>query len=364
MSPHLFLKAASVLALLFSAVLTPPARADVALAYNGEDFLQAPDRSEWEAGGLYEGRFDDGTTFQIALAYPEPRTIPPTAAHLFSQAVWTPRHYAGTPSTLLAVSASASAEVSEITRLAVATAKGIASDETCAVTLSPDRTSGHGIWSGPGTAAPRSFTLRRSVRYVGIVVTRPASADLAAFSDYYREHGFTFSSVFPVLGDHDADAWIRDKAGECRDTGDCANAVRIVWRSSSLVSLDAMVWGSSGGAHGVGYTETRQYGIRDGVMTPRELADFIDPGADCRHQVAAAIDARLEQRGMHLYLPGDGDAAADVNLLRGRKFTPTPDGIAFHFDSYEAGSYAQGAPNVFVPRGEMTACVQHLPGAD
>lgn len=324
-----------------------------ALAQTREDFLLAPDRIEWEAGGMYEGRFDDGTTFRIALAYSEPEAVPKSAAHAFAQAVWTPRHYTGTPSTLLAAG-SANGQ----TRLVVANAKGVASEETYAVTLTPDRASGCGVWSGPRIGEQRNFTLRRSVPFVGVVVTRPASADLAAFSDYYREHGFTFSSVFPVLANHDADEWISDQAGRCENTGDCANAVRIAWQSPSLLSLHALIWGNSGGAHGNGYSVTRQYGIRDGAMTPLGLDDFIDAGAACRAQVKESIDASLHKLDMRLPDPRGGDP------WRGAKFTPTPDGIAFHYNSYEAGSYAQGAPTVFVPRAEMGACIQHLPTAD
>lgn len=324
-----------------------------ACAQTREDFLQAPDRIEWEAGGLYEGRFDDGTTFRIALAYPEPEAVPQRAAHAFAQSVWTPRHYTGTPSTLLAAG-SANGQ----TRLAVANARGVASEETYAVTLTPDHASGRGVWSGPRIGEQRNFTLPRSVTFVGVVVARPASAELAAFSDYYREHGFTFSSVFPVLGNRDADEWIRDEAGICQDSGECANAVRIDWQSPSLVSLQALIWGDSGGAHGNGYSVTRQYGIDNGAMTQLALDDFIDPGAACRNQVTKSIAASLHKLDMRLPDPRGGDP------WRGAKFTPTPDGIAFYYNSYEAGSYAQGAPTVFVPREEMAACSQHLPAAD
>ena len=42
----------------------------------------------------------------------------------------------------------------------------------------------------------------------------------------------------------------------------------------------------------------------------------------------------------------------------------TAGGIAFHYDSYEAGPYAEGAPTVFVPREAMAACVRYLPDED
>lgn len=323
------------------------------LAQTREDFLQAPDRIEWEAGGLYEGRFDDGSVFEIELAYPVPATVPKRAAQGFGSAVWTPRHYTGTPSTLLAAS-SGDAQI----RLAVADAQGVASSETYAMTLTPDRIAGRGVWAGPGTAGQRAFTLRRSYPYVGIVVTRPASGDLAMFSDFYRENGFVFSSFFPMVGERDADDWIREKAGECVDEAECANAVHVVWRSAALVSLNAMNYGYSGGAHGHERSETRHDGVTHGAMAAQGLDDFIDTGAACRAQVAKSIATRLRKLDMRLPDQPGRDAWG------GAKFTPTPDGIAFHYDSYEAGSYAQGAPTVFVPREEMTACLQHLPTAD
>jgi hypothetical protein len=318
-----------------------------------EDFLDAPDRVQWEAGGLYDGRFDDGTPFQIELAYPLPEGLPARLRQRFAQAVWYPRDYTGTPSRLLPAGGAGMAM-----RLAVANADGVAGDETYTVTLSPDRASGRGVLTRPGAAGQRGFTLQRSVPYAGIAVARPASAELASFSTYYRERGFAFSAFFPLLGDAEADGWIRQQAGYCRDEGECANTVRVSWRSPSLVSLTATAWGDSGGAHGDGYSTTRQYRIQDGAMTPLGLDAFLDLGASCRALVSAATLAGLRAQGM------SWPEKAGLDARGAAKFTPTPDGIAFHYDAYEAGSYAQGAPTVFVPRAAMAGCVKYLPAAD
>jgi hypothetical protein len=322
-------------------------------ARDGEDFLDAPDRVQWEAGGLYDGRFEDGTPFRIELAYPLPQGVPARLQQRFVQAVWYPRDYLGVPSTLLAAGGAGMPM-----RLAVANAEGVAGDEIYTVTLSPDRASGRGVLTGPGVAGQRGFTLRRSAPYVGVVVARPASAALASFSAYYRERGFVYSAFFPLLGDAGADSWIREQAGECRDEGECANTVRVVWRSPALVSLRATAWGDSGGAHGDGHSTTRQYQVQDGAMTPLGLDAFIDLGTSCRELVSAATLAGLRAQGMSWPEKTGLDARGAV------KFTPAPGGIAFHYDAYEAGSYAQGAPTVFVPRAAMGACVKYLPDAD
>jgi hypothetical protein len=321
-----------------------------AQAQEQEDYLHASDRIQWEAAGLYDGRFRDGTPFQMELAYPPPESVPDRARNGFIQTVWYPRDYAGTPTTLRADTA-AGAQM----RLVAADEQGVASGAVYSVTLSPDHLSGHGVLSAPGSAGPREFTLRRSLPYVGIVVTRPAPAGLAAYSSYYREKGFVFSAVFPILDDPEADGWIRQQAGICRDLGECANSVRVLWRSPSLVSLKALAWGDSGGAHGVGHSDTRQYGIQSGTMQPLELDAFIDMAPACRQQVSAAIVDRLRARHM------SWADRSGLDARRAVRFTPTPAGIAFHYDSYEAGPYAEGAPTVFVAREALGNCVKSLP---
>jgi hypothetical protein len=312
-----------------------------------EDFLTARERIEWEAGGLYEGRFDDGAVFQIELAYPRPAGVSQRDGEFF-QSVWNPRHYDGQPTRL---SMDEAARAGAPMRLKVLDEQDAARGAVYTVTLAADRASGRGVSSAPD-GSQRAFTLRRNLSYTGIVVKRPAPPELADHGDY-REHGFVFSTFFPVLGDPDADAWIRERAGICRDIGECQDQVHVRWRSPSLVSLDALAWGDSGGAHGLGRSVTRQYRIEGGRMTALGLDDFVDPGPACRAALSAAIVGKLKAKGM--------SAADQVDARNPGKFTPTPEGIAFHFDSYEAGSYAQGAPTVFVPRAQMGGCVKYLP---
>jgi Protein of unknown function (DUF3298) len=318
-----------------------------------EDYLNAPDRVQWDAGGLYDGRFEDGTPFQIELAYPRPASVPARAVQAFVPVVWLPRDYDGTPSALLK-----DGDGGMPMRLAVAREPGVPGDEIYTVTLAPDRMTGQGVRSGPGEAGQRRFTLRRRLPYVGVVVTRPAPPELAAYSTYYREKGSVFSAFFPVLGDPVADAWVRQQAGSCHDTGECANTVRVVWDSASLLSLKALTWGDSGGAHGIGHSETRQYRIQAGAMTPIGLDAFIDLGPGCQEKLAAAIVGGLRAKNM------SWPEKAGPVAQRADRFTPTPDGIAFHYDSYEVGPYAEGAPTVFVPREKMAGCVRYLPDDD
>jgi len=314
-----------------------------------EDFLAARDRIEWQAGALYDGRFEDGAAFQIELAYPLPAGVTQRDADFF-QSVWDPHHYEGQPSSL---SAGKDTEAGAPLRLKVLGERDPAQGAVYAVTLAADRASGRGTLTAP-SGRQRAFTLRRSVAYDGIVVKRAAPPDLAD-NDFYREHGFVFAALFPVLGEAQADAWIRERAGKCRDIGECANQVHIRWRSPALVSLQATDWGNSGGAHGEQYSETRQYRIQGATMTPLGLDAFVDMRTACRTALSDAIVAALKAKGM------SGADEAGLDARRAVKFTPTPNGIAFHYDPYEAGPYAQGEPTVFVTRAQMSGCVRYLP---
>jgi hypothetical protein len=335
-------------ALAFGLLLSGAAHGAYADVPWQEDFMSARDRVEWNAGALYDGRFADGAAFEIELAYPAPAGVSKRDADSFIQVVWEPRHYEGEPSGLFAVDAGGAAM-----RLKVLDERSADNGSIYTITLAPDRASGRGTVTTPG-GEQRSFTLRRSVPYTGIVVTRPAPPDLADNS-YYKQNGFVFSTFFPTLGDPDADAWIRRRAGICRDEGECRNDVRIQWRSRSLVSLKAMVWGDSGGAHGDGQFETRQYRFDGRTMTQLGLGAFIDLGDECRTTISAYVIAKLRAKAM---------PQADRGALDGRDaapFTPTSDGIAFHFNLYELGGYAYGTPTVFVPRAQMGTCVKYLP---
>jgi hypothetical protein len=338
----------SMKALTFGVLLFVKAHAAYADVPLAEDFMAAPDRIEWNAGALYDGRFEDGAALEIEVAYPAPAGVSKRDADNFVQTVWEPRHYQGVPSNLFAVDTAGSNM-----RLKVLDERSAENGSIYTITLAPDRASGRGTVTAPG-GKPRSFTLRRSVPYTGVVVTRPAPPDLAD-NPYYKQNGFVFSAFFPTLGDPDADAWIRQRAGICRDEGDCTNNVRIRWHSRSLVSLMATVWGDSGGAHGDGQFETRQYRVDGRTMTPLGLDAFIDLGDTCRAKISAYLVAGLRAKAMPKAERGGLDGRGTV------PFTPTSGGVAFHFNLYEVGGYADGTPTVFVPRAQMGTCVKYLP---
>jgi hypothetical protein len=318
-----------------------------------EDFLKAPDRTEWHAGGLYDGRFEDGTRFQIQLAYPRPASVPKEVLR-FAESYWYPKRYTGT---VLALTDTG--HTPNTLRLAVQPDAGAPAEEDFTIVLAPDMLSGGGSWNSSKLHKRMAFTLQRALAYDYVVVQRPAPPEVLKSEP---ERRFTFAASFPVLGDTDADAWVREQAGKCSGDLKCSNQVQVRWKSGSLLSLDASVWEYNYmAAHGNGGSTTRQYRVEQGHLVPRELDAFVKLDPACVSKVTAAIVAQL-----HAQKLGWADQWAEHASLKDNwmKFTPTASGIAFHFDPYEVGPYSDGAPSVFLTRTQLGQCLKDLPAND
>jgi hypothetical protein len=318
-----------------------------------EDFLKAPDRIEWQAGGLYDGRFEDGTRFQIQLAYPRPATVPNSVLP-FAESYWYPKHFTGTVLTLRDIGHAA-----ETLRLAVQPDLNVPAEESFTITLAPDKLSGQGSWTSTSLHKQMRFSLQRAVAYDYVVVKRPAPIEVRGSEP---ERSFVFAAWFPVLGNADADAWVREQAGKCGGDLECMNQVQVRWKSSSLLSLNAMAWEYNyTAAHGNFGSTTRQYSVDREQFAPACLDAFVDMSAACVSRITSSIVAQLE--AAELSWPRQWAEHAPVQN-KWLKFTPTASGIAFSFDPYEVGSYAQGAPSVFLTRAQLGPCVKNLPASD
>lgn len=316
-------------------------------AQQAEDFLAAPDRIEWDAGGLYEGRFSDGTPFQIELSYAKPEALRGDANDIPGNAYWYPRHFTGQVLVLEATQRSGE-------RLTLATPpwREGASKETFSIVLSPDKLGGQGSWTSATLGKQLSFKLQRSVLYRAVAVTRPYPE--AQEEDPGRQ--FHFSAVFPLLDDRDAAAWVRTEAASCGGALECHNRITVAWRTGGLLSLESRsyeyYWRTP---HGNTASTTRHYLDKGGKLVPADFGHFFAQSAACRAKASAAIVAKLRAQGLSLAEQGA------LGETREPKFTPLPDGIAFAWDQYEVGSYMEGAPGVFLTRAELAGCAKNLP---
>lgn len=313
------------------------------------NFLGAPDRIEWETGGLYNGRFDDGTPFQIQLAYKAPASVLPTPEE-FRIAYWYPRHFTGVR--LMLVQQESAAGTIRLAEPAWAHTDA----ETFEILLSPDRQRGSGTWVSPTRGKHLSFVLHRAILYKQIVVRRPPPPK--ELGETMEPRPFVFSAIFPVLDDGGAKAWMHRILSRCVDNTECLNSVIVDWRSPTLLSLDGASYGYSFEApHGNTQTEMQHYRLDNGRMQPVGLAYFLDRSAACRARASAQIVAKLAAQNLTDPKAGALDERYDP------RFLALPGGLEFHFDQYEVGSYAEGMPSVVVSRAELGPCVHNLPSA-
>jgi hypothetical protein len=281
----------------------------------GEDFLNAPDRIEWQAGGLYDGRFENGTRFQMQLAYPQPAAVPDRVTP-FAESYWYPQYFTGRTFIL-----NGAGDTDNAVRLVMPRDQRKPVEESFSIALAPDLLSGSGTWTNSRLRKQMRFSLQRAVVYDAVVVMRPAPPEA-------REGGpqrsFLFAAWFPIVGDADADAWIREQAGKCEGNLGCTNRVDV----------------SAG-------------------LRPLGLDAFVDTGTGCAARIVAAIATDLRARKFS----GVDAWARSAPLGAGKppKFTPTPNGIVFRFDMGEVGAYVQGSPSVFLTYAQLGQCLRKLP---
>jgi hypothetical protein len=312
----------------------------------GEHFLKAPDRIEWHAGGLYDGRFENGTRFQMQLAYPRPDAVPDRVT-AFAESYWYPQYFTGRIFILKSAEGTRNA-----VRLVMQRDQRKPSEESFSIALAPDRMSGSGTWTNSRLRKQMRFSLQRAIVYDAVVVKRPAPPEAQARAQARDpQRSFIFAAWFPVLGDAGADAWIRGQAGKCEGNVECTNRVDVSWKSRSLLSLAA--------THGYSYSSTRQYRIDSAGLHPLGLDAFVDTGAGCTAKIVKAVAADLRAQKFSEVESWLQNAPFGPN--NPPKFTPTPNGIVFRFNMHEVGSTMQGSPSVFLTYAQLGQCLRQLP---
>jgi len=311
------------------------------------DLLNARDRVEREAGGLYDGRFEDGTSFQMELGYPRPASPADGSAPELGNAYWYPAHFTGQ-----VISLAAEHRADDRIALSWKGDLGKEEQEKFLIALAPDRLSGVGTWTSAKLGKTMSLKIQRTVLYHSVIVTRP-SQEAQANGD---KRQFVFSAIFPLLNDPQANDWVRQQAGTCEGDIECANSVKVTWNSGALKSLSAGIWNYNlGTPHGNYYSLIRHYRPEDRNWKELKLSSFIVPSQACQAKVSALIVAKL--RAQNLSSAENGA----LSMRNEPKFKPTPVGISFEFDPYEVGSYAEGAPSVFLTRAQLGGCTKELP---
>lgn len=301
-----------------------------AVAGDAPSLLDTHGRIEWEAGGLYKATLPDGARVQLALPYPEPAGVPLEGKQVMEGGYWMPATYAG--------------QVQPFTP-----------EQQLAVTFDTDRRSGKAEWTPPRSTKRLTLSLERLLPYRAVAFTRPSPEAKAAGSDQQ----FVFSALYPVVGDAAVDEWVRGVAGRCGADLSCANRVSVRWHSADQLSLEAGAWSYNyGAAHGNYASEMRHYAIKDDAHVHTRFTAYLAPSAACRDKVSGLLVAKLEEQG----LSWAKDGALDD--LREPKFIPVAQGIEFHWDPYQVGSFAQGMPSVFLAREELGDCALALPQPD
>ncbi len=314
-----------------------------------ENYLRADGRIEWQAGGFYEGTFADGTPFQMNLPYPMPEPVARQSEGIspLRGAYWYPRRFAGNALAL---------ELKTSTESGFTAVVQDPEDDNASVAerftghFSPDKANITGTWTLMRNNKKMDFSMQRVFSYKGVFVSR-------VIQDAVKPYPFTFSAAFPVIGDPVVDKWIATAVSSCEENQECINSVSVVWLSKDSFSLHDERYGySHGSAHGQSDADLRHYGVKGTSYHPASLDQFINTSPQCREGITRQLIASLKKQGM-----SQPESIPVKYLQDTSNFLPTPTGIRFDFHHYEAGSYAEGAPSVFLTRENLGQCLKHLP---
>lgn len=317
------------------------------------DYLTHPKRLESAAGGLYAGTFEDGTPFMMSL--PTIKTNPKTNKNAWSSTLpahyWYPRKFSGKSISLGLQSVTGNTYQMTVTHYDEKS-NHILVDETFDLALSADQSNGKGEWARAKPSKQMSFTLHKVVEYKQISVSLPYQYEEQTPSN----KTFEFSAVFPVFGDS-RDQWVKKLAASCDFDRECTNTITAVWYSPSLMTLYASVWGfGDGAAHGNGYSQFQHYDTSGAKPKPVQLDFFINTSANCINSLSEKAIALLDKQGL-----SSPEHGAIDNWKKRVNYLVAPTGIVFNFDPYEVGTYAEGAPSVFIDKAKIGKCLKQLP---
>ncbi|RYG73795.1 DUF3298/DUF4163 domain-containing protein [bacterium] len=125
------------------------------------------------------------------------------------------------------------------------------------------------------------------------------------------------------------------------------------FKAPKLVSLRFDSYQYTGGAHGMGIMDTRNFAIVDGKPKQLVLGDLFVPGTDYRKWVQAQVFAKLRKDEAATWIQ-DGSVKKLENS-QFNNFSIEPDGLRWLFNQYEMGPYANGPIEVKLSLKELGA---------
>jgi hypothetical protein len=127
------------------------------------------------------------------------------------------------------------------------------------------------------------------------------------------------------------------------DSWELNTTCRATTLRATLVSVRCDVYSYTGGAHGMTNASSRTWEVTGDAARELALADlFTAPFVDV---LDAHLTRELKRTEADWFVSGEMTTVAE-NL---HTWNVTKEGVAFVFDPYEVGSYAQGTQEVVVP---------------
>ncbi|WP_410209566.1 hypothetical protein [Aquirhabdus sp.] len=322
------------------------------------NYLKDKSRIESIVGGFYEGRFSDGTPFQMTLFYSKDN--PSTYQY--------PRQFKGEVINLEQTTFHGNSFKLSMKYIIADNAypKGkVLYKEQFTGKLSKDKKTASGIWTHSANKKERKlrFSMRKLITYKEISVTHKSifasqtlTPEEAEWIDPTRP--FTFNAIVPILKDEKINEAGLENASLCEFDQECSNSILVVGHYNNLMSLSSGNSGyDAGNAHGHYGSILRHYVSTHDVSNEVFLDYFFKTSSSCLTTLSNLIRSDLEKEQVS---SAEGFRMTETDY-KDIKFIPTPLGLAFVFDPEELGGYGEGSPSVFIAKESIKQCLIYLP---
>lgn len=230
--------------------------------------------------------------------------------------------------------------------------------------LASDGKSGQGTWHSPDGRKHLPFTLARVAK-----IETLADREVDARVDYPQLDDPRFAQLNAQLAARAGQEqegnvrFVKQSREELKTSGSAAldrlfasTSCDIESATPQAVSLLCLSYAYSGGAHGNSEVEGWNYALAaDGSARPLALWDLLRKSPANEKKLSDLLVAELRRQKASAVV--DGGIKDFVKELDkgGMPFTILPNGLAFHFEPYAVGAYAEGSYRAVIPNRALAA---------
>jgi hypothetical protein len=344
-------------------------------------------KAEWMSGGFYEGSFEDGTPFQMNLAFPMPASVVQDQMDVqdfldpideLQNQYWYPRHR-GNDKLDLEIKA---LDESGIVLRTVSRGKDqtLSDSETFTGKRSKDWTEIEGKWTSDRSHKTMRFRMKMVFPYTSRLDIFMTQTSIDDFESERSMDIITYPAIENLGPEHLIPEW-NPSPGDANANGHASycdeqnhEIVTAEWASAHFLFFSNKIYEYRfGAAHGTRDRSFSHFSLSYGRYEQIALDTFYKTSLACENQlfdrvVAALVADHAAQLENVAQVFPDRHLLSDADIARGAltfdhispDYLVLPEGIEFYVGPYVLGSYMD-VHDIFIWKAQIENCIKTLP---